>query len=514
MMYEFSRDFKWGISQSGFQFEMGDAYHRFIDANSDWWYWARDPHNIFLKLVSGDLPEDGINYLELYRVDHENARWLGLNAYRIGLEWSRIFPYPTVFIEVDVKRDGEGFVKDVKITKETLEKLDQVANHDAITIYREIISDLRKRGFKVVVNLYHFTLPYWIHNPIRSRASGLKKGPLGLLEEYFPIEFAKFAAYTAYKLGDIVDVWSTITEPMVPIELGYMAPYAGFPPGVNRPDVVARAFANTVIAHGLAYRAIKRFDAVKADLDSKEPAEVGIIHNFIPAHPISESESSAAENYNYFHNYMLLEAVVRGKLDSDLDMKSITKPAVLGDTVDWLGVNYYTRIVVKKKGGVQYPILDFEAIPGYGYACVPYSTSKIGRWCDGMGWEMFPEGLIEALTMASKYSSTLYITENGTSDLRDVNRATYIVSHVYAMLRAIEQGINLKGYFHWSINDNYEWPQGFKQKFGLFEVDLITKERRPRPSARVFKEITTKNAISGDILKFMVFSEKSPGEML
>ncbi|MEM1528911.1 MAG: beta-galactosidase BgaS [Desulfurococcaceae archaeon] len=513
-MHEFPQDFKWGVSQSGFQFEMGDSYHRFIDPNTDWWHWVREPFNISTKLVSGDLPEDGVNYLELYRVDHENARWLGMNAYRIGVEWSRVFLYPTTHIEVDVERDGNGFVKDVKITEETIAELDEVANEDAVSIYRDIILDLRKRGFKVIVNLYHFTLPYWLHNPIKSRSTDLRKGPRGILEEYFPVEFAKFAAYVAYKLGDLVDMWSTITEPMVPIELGYMAPYSGFPPGVNRPDVLPKVFVNMVTAHALAYKAIKRFDRIKADADSQEPAEVGIIHNFIPAYAISESQSEIAVHYNHFHNYMLLDAVVKGVVDVGLDMKTYVKSTVLGGTVDWLGVNYYTRIVVRKKENAPYPLLDFEAVPGYGYACVPYSTSKIGRWCDGMGWEMFPEGFVEALHMASKYSNALYVTENGTSDPRDLNRASYILSHAYAMLKAIESGLTLRGYFHWSINDNYEWPQGFKQKFGLFEVDLITKERKPRPSTKVFKEITSRNAINGDLLKLVVFSEKPPGELI
>ncbi|MEM1719486.1 MAG: family 1 glycosylhydrolase [Desulfurococcaceae archaeon] len=116
--------------------------------------------------------------------------------------------------------------------------------------------------------------------------------------------------------------------------------------------------------------------------------------------------------------------------------------------------------------------------------------------------------------MASKYSNALYVTENGTSDPRDLNRASYILSHAYAMLKAIESGLTPRGYFHWSINDNYEWPQGFKQKFGLFEVDLITKERKSRPSTKVFKEITSRNAINGDLLKLVVFSEKPPGELI
>ncbi|MEM3893345.1 MAG: family 1 glycosylhydrolase, partial [Thermofilum sp.] len=104
-MIEFPGGFRWGVSLSGFQFEMGDFYNRYIDTNTDWWHWVRDAHNVSSRLVSGDLPEDGVNYFGLYKVDHENAVWLGLNIYRIGVEWSRVFPHPTWFVEVDVEHE-------------------------------------------------------------------------------------------------------------------------------------------------------------------------------------------------------------------------------------------------------------------------------------------------------------------------------------------------------------------------------------------------------------------------
>ncbi|MEM4369695.1 MAG: beta-galactosidase BgaS [Desulfurococcaceae archaeon] len=513
-MMEFPRGFKWGVSQSGFQFEMGDYYHRYIDTNTDWWHWVRDSYNISSRLVSGDLPEDGINYLELYKVDHENAAWLGLNSYRIGIEWSRVFPHPTWFIDVDVEYDGSGLVKDVRISKETLEELDKIANHDIVNLYREIILDLRKRGFKVVVNLLHFTLPYWLHNPVKARSTNLEKGPRGFIEDYFPIGFAKFAAYIAFKLGDLVDMWSTMNEPMVPIELGYMAPHSGFPPGVVKPEVLPKAFANVVLAHALAYKLIKKFDTVKADADSREPAEVGIIHNFIPAYPVDETSKTASEHYNYFHNTMLLEALVKGRLDTELDEKTIIVTSTLTGTLDWIGVNYYTRLVIRRRENAPFPVLDFEAVPGYGYACVPFSVSKAGRYCDGMGWEFFPEGLVDSLNIASKYSSTIYVTENGTSDHRDMIRAKSILSHAYAVYRALESGTSVQGYFHWSINDNYEWAHGFRQKFGLYEVNLITKERIPRPSAKVYREIVVSNCLKTEHLGNIVYEEKYQGRLL
>ena len=122
--------FLWGVSESGFQFEMGDRLRRNIDTNTDWWHWVRDKSNIEKELVSGDLPEEGINYYELYDKDHELAASIGLNAYRIGVEWSRIFPWPTTHVDVSYTVDESyGLIKEVKIKKSTIEELDKLASH-------------------------------------------------------------------------------------------------------------------------------------------------------------------------------------------------------------------------------------------------------------------------------------------------------------------------------------------------------------------------------------------------
>ena len=509
-MISFPEGFRWGVSESGFQFEMGDRYRRFIDTNTDWWHWVRDPYNIASKLVSGDLPEDGINYIELFRKDHELAHSLGLNTYRIGIEWSRIFPHPTWFVEVDVERDGNGFVKRVNIDEDSLRELDKIASEDAVRLYREIILDLRRLGFKVIVNLYHFTLPYWLHNPIRARATRLEKGPLGVLDERFPVEFAKFAAYMAWKLGDIVDMWSTMNEPMVPVELGYMGSYTGFPPGVEAIDRVPQALRNLVLAHLLAYENIKRFDRVRADPDSPSTAEVGIIYNVIPSYSVGDDSDAqlAAEHYSYFHNEVMLNAVTRGVLDVELDGESFVRLGASGG-LDWFGLNYYTRIVVKRETGrfKGSKILDFGAVAGYGYACAPYGMSKSGRWCDSMGWEHYPEGFIDAIRIASKYSDEIYITENGTSDPHDIYRPAYIINHLYALGLAINEGAKVRGYLHWALTDNYEWPHGFRQKFGLYEVDLITKERIARGSAKIYSEIVKSNLIPSSYVKYLIKME-------
>ncbi len=494
-MSVFPDKFLWGVSASGFQFEMGDRYRRFIDCNTDWWVWVRDPTNIAKGIVSGDLPEDGVDYIEYYKVDHEIASKMGLNTYRIGIEWSRVFPYPTKFIEVDVERNGLGLISDVRVDEDTLQKLDSIANKEAVNMYRSIIYDLRSRGFKVIVNLHHFTLPLWLHNPIVARNTMLRKGPLGIVSEEFIVEYAKYAAYIAWKLGDLVDMWSTYNEPLVPVELGYLYGETGFPPGVRNENAALKALKNYILAHSIAYRLIKKWDRVKADRDSSEPALVGVIHNIIPPYPYTSSEEAvkASETYNRLHNTLILDAWVYGKVDPLL-FDEATSISSLKNTLDWIGVNYYTRDVVegfyKTK---KIPLV--KRVPGLGHLCIPRSTSLDGRPCSDFGWEVYPEGITKAVEIVSQYRLPVLITENGIADRRDELRPSFIIDHISALEEAYNTGIKVQGYLHWALTDNYEWAQGFRMKFGLVYVDLETKKRVPRRSAYIYSEIVKNNGV-------------------
>ncbi len=496
------RDFKWGVSSSAFQFEMGDRYRRFIDPNSDWWIWVRDPQNMAEGKVSGDLPEDGVNYAELYQRDHGIAQKLGLSIYRISVEWSRIFPCSTRHIEAGVETDGEGLVKDVRLGEEELRALDGVANKRYIGFYRKLIGDLRSRGFKVVVNLHHFTTPLWLHDPIAVRESRGERGPLGIADASFVVEFAKYAAYVAWKLGDLVDMWSTFNEPMVNVELGLLLPFSGFPPGILNPEKGRRAIQNIVVAHARAYDQVKRWDRVKADRDSPGPAAVGIIHNIIPAYPLAPEDEESARLYDYFHNTYILDAMARGHYDDDLDGSGVVRLAHLGGRMDWFGLNYYTRVVTSRRAEPRYPeipVTRFEGVPGYGYSCIPNGMSKDSRPCSDFGWELYPEGLLRALELAAGYGRPIYITENGVADSRDVLRPYYIVSHVAAVERAAGEGVDVRAYMYWALTDNYEWSEGFRLRFGLYEVDLITKDRLPRGSVEVYRRIVAENGLSGEL---------------
>jgi beta-galactosidase len=501
-------DFLWGVSESGFQFEMGDKFRRNLDTNTDWWHWVRDKTNIEKDLVSGDLPEEGINYYELYPEDHQLAASLGLNAYRLGVEWSRIFPWPTTQVEVDYTLDESyGLVKDVKIKKSALEELDELANKKALLHYRRIIADLRERGFKVILNLNHFTLPYWLHDPIESRERALSNKRNGWINPRTVIEFAKYAAYMAHRFGDLVDMWATFNEPMVVAELGYLAPYSGFPPGILSPEGAKLAILHQLNAHALAYKMVKKFDKEKAYPDSGECASVGIIYNNIgvaqPLDPNDPKDVKAAENDNFFHTGLFFEAIHRGKLNVDFDGENFVRAKWLKGN-DWIGLNYYTREVVtyKEPPYPSIPLITFKGAPGYGYACMPGSTSKAGNPVSDMGWEVYPEGLYQSINAASEYGVPIYVTENGVADSKDVLRPYYIASHIEAIEKTVEEGHDVRGYFYWALTDNYEWALGFRMRFGLYEVNLLTKERKPRPkSVEVYRSIVRNNGLTEELRK-------------
>jgi len=496
----FPKGFLWGVSNSGFQFEMGDLAGRNIDSNTDWYAWVHDAVNIQRGTVSGDLPENGVDYWSFYMKDHRIARKVGLNAYRIGVEWSRIFPESTSLIQVGVEKASDGNIAEIMVDDAALESLEEVANSDAINHYRAVIEDLRVRDFKVFVCLNHFTLPLWIHDPITVRDSRLRKGPKGWVDEGTVIEFTKYAAYVAWKLGDIVDKWATFNEPMVISETGYLIPESGFPPALNNFRASRKAAINMAVAHARACDAMKRADTVKADDDSYNPAAVGLIHNIIPARPLvaeSGADVKAAEFMNHMHNHFFLESVCNGWLDRNFngvrdkgEVKSYT-----GQRLDWLGVNYYTRLVVKGRksrlarlfAGI--PVIP-EMVQNYGFGCKPNSTSVEGRPTSDSGWEIYPEGMLEALKLMERYGRPLHITENGTADAKDALRPKFLIEHLKVLDRAInEDKLDIRGYFHWSLTDNYEWTKGFSMKFGLYSVDLKTKMRRERKSAKTYREI-------------------------
>lgn len=471
-VYKFPRDFVIGYSCSGFQFEAGLPGGE--DPNSDWWVWVHDEENIAAGIVSGDLPENGPGYWHLYKQDHDIAEKLGFNTIRVGIEWSRIFPKPTFDVKVDVEEDRDGNIISVDVPEKALEELDRLANKNAVEHYREMFSDWVSRGKKLIINLNHFTLPIWLHNPIKVRKLSPDRAPAGWLDKRAVVEFAKYAAYIAWKLGDLPVMWSTMNEPNVVYEQGYMFTKGGFPPGYLSFEAAAKARKHLLEAHARAYDNIKKY--------SKKP--VGIIYTFAWSEVLGEEPSGGrAKRIREQYVYSFIDELVFGPRE---DLKK---------RVDWLGVNYYSRLV--------YGVVGEKVVPlhGYGFLCGEGRvSSRAGRPCSDMGWEVYPEGLYYLLSeLWKRYQLDMIVTESGIADRTDRYRSYHLVSHLYSIYKALQEGISVKGYLHWSLTDNYEWARGFSMRFGLVHVDFKTKKRYLRPSALVYREIAMSSGIPEEL---------------
>lgn len=475
-MYEFPKNFMLGYSWAGFQFEMGLKGSEV--PGSDWWVWVHDKENIAAGIVSGDLPENGPAYWHLYSKDHDIAEKLGMNAMRGGIEWARIFPEPTFDVKVTVDRDEEGRIISIDIPESALEELEKKADMEALKHYKEIYSDWRSRGKTFILNLYHWPLPLWLHDPIKVRKLGPDRAPSGWLDDRSIVEFAKFAAFIAYHLDDYVDMWSTMNEPNVVYEQGYSRPKSGFPPGYLSLEAMEKARLNIIYAHARAYDAIREH--------SKKP--VGVIYAYAWLDPLSEDIEEDVRriregSYGFVDSIYFGESKIVGEGRRELKGR-----------LDWLGVNYYSRIAFDKVGGQVTPV------PGYGFAGVRKGYAKSGRPCSDFGWEIYPEGLEKLLReLGGRYKLPIIVTENGIADEADRYRPYYLVSHLKAVHNAIKAGVDVRGYLHWSLVDNYEWAEGFRMRFGLVKVDYETKKRYLRPSALVFREIATQKAIPEEL---------------
>jgi beta-galactosidase len=465
----FPSDFKFGWSQAGFQSEMGVPGSE--DPNSDWYAWVHDPENIATGLVSGDFPENGPGYWGNYRIFHDAAQEMGLKIARINVEWSRIFPKSTDEIKVDVEVKGDKVVY-VDVKETALKKLDDVANVKAVEHYREMFGDLKRRGFTFILNLYHWPLPLWVHDPIAVR-KGIQTEKSGWLNKRTVIEFAKFAAYVGWKFDDLVDIYSTINEPNVVYGNGFLRVKSGFPPSYLSANHARKAMYNIIQAHARAYDVLKAY---------KKP--VGIIYANTDFIPLSEADKEAAEKAEFNERWKFFDAIILGTVDDETRED-------LRDKVDWIGINCYTRAVVKANGE------GYIEVPGYGHNCERNSISLAGRPTSDFGWEFYPEGLYNVITKYWKrYNLPMYVTENGIADEADYQRPYYLVTHLHQVSKAISSGAKVKGYLHWSLADNYEWASGFRMRFGLLNVDYSTKKLYWRPSAFIYKEIAVNQKIT------------------
>jgi beta-galactosidase len=492
----FPRGFLWGTAVAGFQTEMGGRPAN-RDRGTDWWTWAHDRDNIAEKRVSGDLPENGPGHWNRWRSDVDlAARRLHSNAFRMSVEWSRIFP-----------RSTRGIETGRHISLRELRRLDRRANRRALRHYAAVIRRARRRGMKVLLTVNHFTLPNWIHDPINSRRALDGRNPDGALPNFTrPAgwldsdtvdEFRKYAAYLAWKLGRQVDIWTPINEPLVVATNGY-ANVPGviggfFPPGAFTFTGAITAVLNLERGNAAAYDAIKHWD---------RHARVGLVQNLVafePMDPNSDADRRGALHADYLFNRLFINAAVRGRVDRNAD--GVIEPGEVRTRgrrkADFVGVNYYFRGRVTglpTSLSTHIPVLDF--LPQTDYRTPQKPTAPpCPTECSEFGNEIYPEGLRKVVGTAGRFGLPVIITENGVADSNDDQRPSYLVRHLRVLHQAIDDRVaRVQGYIHWSLYDNFEWSSGYYPRFGLFGIDSQLR-RRARPSANIFARIARRNRV-------------------
>lgn len=323
-------------------------------------------------------------------------------------------------------------------------------SEEALEHYCRVLKALKKRGMKVMLTLHHFTNPIWF----AEKGGFENRNTL----KYFQRYVRKIVPY----FKDNVDFWITINEPSVYTMLGYLVEF--WPPQKKSKWAAIKVFFNLAAAHKIAYKEIH---------EVIHDAKVGIAQN--------------VTSFNCFHHHSLKENITVWFLDL-LNNHMFYK--ITGKKYhDFLGLNYYFNRYVSLNSHTLLPSLVDVAL-----------TKKD---VSDLGWEIHPDGIFDVLMDFSDYHLPIYITENGLASTNDDRRCRFLISYLKEIYHAIVSGIDVKGYFHWSLIDNFEWADGYNPRFGLIEVDYQTQKRLPRPSAYVFSNIIKHNAINHHLMRFI-----------
>jgi len=485
----FPKDFVFGSAIAGFQVDMGCptvAASACEDRASDWYQWITTPRilNNPLLFMSKDPPATGPGFYELYERDLDLAAGkgtAGLNndALRLSIEWSRIFPNATW---------GANSHASLK----------SIASADGIAFYHRLFGAMKTRGLTPFVTVSHYSLPLWVHdgnacneNLDRCIAAG-KGGWADPNRARIVNEIAKYAQFIAEEFGAEVDRWATLNEPFSAVILpGYLisTPMRSNPPGLSGPwaKIEAAKTATTAMieAHARMYDAIKAFDKGDADGDGKN-AEVGIVYAFSEIAPQTSSaaDAKAAEHAQYIFHDMFMDGVVFGRVDEKWDRGPGDAPvrSDIAGRVDFIGVNYYFRFVAKPGWlpiGFVSPFIDFDAMAPF---------------------EAVPHGIYSTLMrVADRYKLPLYVTETGTTQDDEPRGAAWLVQTLSEVRHAIKSGADVRGYFAWSLMDNYEWNHGMGMKFGLYAVHPETKARAIRDAGEVYAKMAKARDVSAEL---------------
>ncbi|MBI3738535.1 MAG: glycoside hydrolase family 1 protein [Chloroflexi bacterium] len=373
-----------------------------------------------------------------WREDFDRAAEAEQNAHRFSVEWSRIQPTPDTWDE------------------------------DALEKYRAMLRGLRERGMTAMVTLHHFTDPLW-----------LKEKGSWETEAVVPL-FERFVRKTVEALKEYCTLWCTINEPNVYALSGYGN--GAFPPKVNNIKLAVQVEANMVRAHAAAYRAIHEI---------QPEARVGYALHFRPM--VAKNKWSPLDTLMRSIRYEGINlafpsAISTGVLRSPVGRHHI--PEAKG-TQDYLGINYYSRDTIS------FHLLNHKEL--FTYSGFPDDAD----FSDTKFIANIPEGFYETIKWAVRtYPNTpIIVTENGVEDADDHMRPRYLAQHIHQMWRAVNFNWPVKGYFHWSLVDNFEWERGWTQRFGLWDVDPETQKRTKRSSADLYAAICKENGLSSEMVQ-------------
>jgi beta-glucosidase len=433
----FPSDFLWGAATSAYQVEgspLADGagpsiWHRFAHAPG--------------KIAGGDHGDVACDHFRRFADDVALMRELGIGAYRFSISWSRVLPA------------GTGRV-----------------NRAGLDFYSRLVDTLLEHNIRPFATLYHWDLPAALED----------RG--GWAHADAPHWFADYAQLMFRALGDRVPMWATINEPWVITECGYVS--GQHAPGRRDWAEAAAVGQNLLRAHAAAVAAYR----------AGWKDQIGLVVNLVPIHPASDSDADrqAATRMDTYVNRQFLDLAVRGEVPAELpEMFGSDWPAInvdeletLHPPIDFVGVNYYLRLVVRD-----------DPLAGPARAAI---VPPQGRPVTSLGWEIYPQGLVEILQWVRDCYGNLplYVTENGAAfedlplpngSVNDSQRVEYLKDHLQTAGQALEAGVDLRGYFVWSLFDNFEWQFGYSKRFGIVRVDYATQHRTPKDSARYYAKV-------------------------
>ena len=394
------------------------------------------------RVKGGDDGRRGTDHFNRWQEDVDLIKDLNFDAYRFSISWSRIYP-----------QKGQ-------------------LNQEGLDYYKNIIDRLNQNGIKPFVTLYHWDLPSYLE----------ERG--GWLNRETAYLFADYAETIAQEFGDKVQSIATLNEPFCSAFLGYL--WGIHAPGYKDRRMAFQAAHHLMLAHGLAMSKLKEF---------AKNCENGIVLNFTPSYPASDSpqDKLASRMADNEHTFWFADALLLGSYPKDLieehpDSKPSIMPGdmeIISQPVDFLGINFYSRIIAEThKSG--------------------YGTQECKGEKTDIGWEVYPQALYDLIKdKFQRYDQLppMYITENGAAYnldapgdkiLEDHKRISYYQGHLEKVEQLLSEGFPIKGYFAWSLMDNFEWAEGYSQRFGIVHVDFETMKRSPKASALSFKNLLAK----------------------